>query len=132
MELSIIVRGIMHKLGEDPLSFRSRSMRHGCITAGFEAGIPEYLVYLQTGHRGLGGPTAVPAGCCYAHSANRQLSTRFGASSDYEHSGVSTEHKYVHLWNGDFFTLIGGVVVVWEGACSALFSRRGARRGPVT
>jgi integrase len=66
MELSTIVRGIMHKLGEDPLSFRSRSLRHGCITAGFEAGIPEYLVYLQTGHRGLGGPTAVPAGRRYA------------------------------------------------------------------
>ena len=66
MELTTIVGGIMHRLGEDPLSYRSRSLRHGCITAGFEAGILEYLVYLQTGQRGLGGPTAVPAGRRYA------------------------------------------------------------------
>jgi hypothetical protein len=66
MELTTIVQGIMYRLGKDPLSYRSRSMRHDCITAGFEVGIPEYLVYLQTRHRGLGGPTAVPAGRRYA------------------------------------------------------------------
>jgi hypothetical protein len=48
------------------------------------------------------------------------------------HSGASTEHEYVCLWDGDFLTPIVGVVVVWEGACSPLFSLRGARRGPVT
>ena len=66
MDLTNIVRKMMAKLGEDPSDFRARSLRQGCVTAGFEAGLPEYLVYLQTGHRGLGGPAAVPAGRRYA------------------------------------------------------------------
>ena len=66
MDLTNIVRKTMAKLGEDPADFRARSLRQGCVTAGFEAGLPEYLVYLQTGHRGLGGPASVPAGRRYA------------------------------------------------------------------
>ena len=66
MDLTNVVRGLMVKLGEDAAEFCGRSLRQGCVTAGFEAGLPEYLVYLQTGHRGLGGPAAVPAGRRYA------------------------------------------------------------------
>ena len=66
MDLTNIVRKTMAKLGEDPADFRARSLRQGCVTAGFEAGLPEYLVYLPTGHRGLGGPASVPAGRWYA------------------------------------------------------------------
>jgi len=49
-----------------PGSLWGRSLRRGCVTTGFEAALPEYLVYLQTGHRGLGGPAAIPAGRGYA------------------------------------------------------------------
>ena len=66
MDITNIVRSTMARLGEDPALYRGRSLRHGCVTAGFEAHLEEYLVYLQTGHRGLGGPSAVPAGRLYA------------------------------------------------------------------
>ena len=66
MDITNIVRSAMARLGEDPALYRGRSLRHGCVTAGFEAHLEEYLVYLQTGHRGLGGPSAVPAGRLYA------------------------------------------------------------------
>ena len=65
-ELMSIVRVWMAFLGESGMDFCGRSLCCGCITVGFEALLPEYLVYLQTGHQGLGGPAAIPAGRGYA------------------------------------------------------------------
>ena len=46
MDLTNIVQGLMSKLGEDAAELCGHSLRQGCVTAGFEAGLPEYLVYL--------------------------------------------------------------------------------------
>jgi hypothetical protein len=64
--------------------------------------------------------------------ASRRLPTHASAHGDFEHSGASTAHGCVCLWELRFLYTDRGSGGRVEGVGSTLFALPGARRGPVT
>eukprot|EP00961_Rhodomonas_salina_P054506 732275-Rhodomonas_salina.3 len=75
-DITAAIRRVVQKIGKNPIYFSSQahSLRRGCISAGTNADVlvPEYVIYLQTGHA-QPGQHGQPAGRLYMHINNPKV-----------------------------------------------------------